>query len=394
MIPMKNVNWLIGSETIDTSPLTAYSDEAIAFITDLSGRIMKSPVTRMFPDVAALGFWGRKGNLAKMKENCPEAGIRLGRGLCFHVAPSNIPMSFAFSYLFGLLAGCANIVRLPSKPYAQTEASLKIIGETLEDHPAVARRTAFIRYPADNEITAEFSMMADVRMIWGGDKTVNNIRSLPIRPKCIDIAFADRYSFCIIDGKAVQEAADDRIVRLAEDFYNDTYLMDQNACSSPQIICWRNDSTEGRERFWNAVFDVARRKYDLQAAVCVDKYTQSCEDSVNRFDNISAITRKTNLLYRAEVKELVSGIDEYRGKGGYFYEHSLKTLDEIIPVVTEKYQTITYFGIDPEEIRGTVVAGHLSGIDRITPIGKAMDIGVIWDGYDLIRMLSRIVNVE
>lgn len=391
---MKNVNWLIGSEAISTSPLTAYSEEAIEFVTDLSGRIMKSQVTRIYPDIAALGFWGRKGNIAKMKENCPESDIRLGRGLCFHVAPSNIPMSFAFSYLFGLLAGCANIVRLPSKPYSQTEASLKIIRETLNDHPEVAERTAFIRYQADNETTGELSMIADARMIWGGDKTVNSIRSLPIKPKCIDIAFADRYSFCMIDGKSVLETADDRIIRLAEDFYNDTYLMDQNACSSPQMICWLNDSEKGRKRFWNAVYTVAKRKYDLQAAVCVDKYTQSCEDAVNRFDNIAHITRDTNLLYRAEVKKPIPGIVNYRGKGGYFYEYSMKSMDEIAPIVTDKYQTVSYFGVDPEEIRKIVLMYRLTGIDRITPVGKAMDIGVIWDGYDLIRMLSRIVNVE
>lgn len=391
---MKNVNYLIGSDEINKTPLTAFSDEAVAFITDLSAKIMKSPITRIYPDVAALGFWGRKGNLIKMKESCPEAAIRLGRGLCFHVAPSNIPMSFAFSYLFGVLAGCANIVRLPSKPYSQTEASLKIIGETLKDHPEIASRTAFIRYPADNEITGEYSMLADVRMIWGGDKTVNNIRSLPIRPKCIDIAFADRYSFCMIDGQAVLDAADDRIKRLAEDFYNDTYLMDQNACSSPQMICWLNDSEETRKRFWSAVFSVAQRKYDLQAAVCVDKYTQSCEDAVKRSDNISSITRETNLLYRAEVKKLISGMEDYRGRGGYFYEHSMHSMDEIVSVVTDKYQTLSYFGADPEKIREVVLTHHLTGIDRITPIGKAMDIGIIWDGYDLIRMLSRIVNVE
>lgn len=391
---MKNVEYLIGSENIEIAPLTAYSEEAVDFIMDLSSRIMKSPVMRIYPDVAALGFWGRKGNLTKMKGNCPEAGNRLGRGLCFHIAPSNIPMSFAFSYLFGLLSGCANIVRLPSKPFPQTEVSLKIIAETLKDHPEIGRRSAFIRYPADNEITGEFSLAADVRMIWGGDRTVNSIRSLPIKPKCIDIAFADRYSFCIIDGKAVLEAAEDRIARLAEDFYNDTYLMDQNACSSPQMICWLNDSPEARERFWNAVYTLASQKYDLQAAVCVDKYTQSCEDAIDRAENITAITHKTNLLYRAEVQRMIPGVEEYRGKGGYFYEHSLASPEKIAPAVTEKYQTITYFGADPKAIREAVVANRMKGIDRITPIGKAMDIGVIWDGYDLVRMLSRIVNVE
>ena len=391
---MKNVEFLIGDENITKEPLNPFSNEAIVFITDLSSKIMKSPVMRLYPDVATLGFWGRKGNILKLKDNCPESNLRLGRGVCFHIAPSNIPMSFAFSYMFGLLSGCSNIVRLPSKKFSQTEATLEIIKETLKDHPEVAKRSAFVRYPADNDITQEFSLMADARMIWGGDKTVDSIRSLKIKPKCIDLAFADRYSIAIIDGKSVLEAEDSRLLRLAEDFYNDTYLMDQNACSSPMVICWTNDSEESRNRFWNSVCNVAVNRYDLQAAVCVDKYTKSCEDSVERAENISRITSATNLLYRVELKNLVSNLEEYRGKGGYFYEYSMNSLEDIVPVVTEKYQTITWFGLEPEDIRKVVIDNKLRGIDRITPIGKAMDIGLIWDGYDLVRMLSRIVNVE
>ena len=131
MILMKNVDFLLGTENITKTPLSVYSDEAIDFISDLSSKIMKSPIMRQYPDVAALGFWGRKGNILKLKENCPEANFRLGRGLCFHIAPSNIPMSFAFSFMFGLLAGCSNIVRLPSKNFPQTEATIEIIKEVI-----------------------------------------------------------------------------------------------------------------------------------------------------------------------------------------------------------------------------------------------------------------------
>lgn len=391
---MNGIEYMIGSEDIKTTPLKAYSDEAISFISDLSSRIMKSPLARAYPDLAALGFWCRKGNILKLKENCPESSFRLGRGLCFHVTPSNIPISFAFSYMFALLAGCSNIVRLPSKKYLQTEAALDLLRKTLEDHPQIKNRSVFIRYPANNEITEQFSIMADARMIWGGDKTVDSIRSLKIRPKCIDIAFADRYSFCIIDAKSVEETNENRITRLAEDFYNDTYLMDQNACSSPMIICWVNDTKAGRQRFWDAVYATAEKKYQLQAATCVDKYTKACEDSIDRYDNINSINKRTNLLYQIELKELVSSIEKYRGKGGYFYEYSMRRLEDIVPMVTEKFQTITWFGLDPENIRNVVVNNSLRGIDRITPIGKAMDIGVIWDGYDLVRMLSRYINVE
>ena len=62
-------------------------------------------------------------------------------------------------------------------------------------------------------------------------------------------------------------------------------------------------------------------------------------------------------------------------------------------VVTDKYQTITYFGINPEELQQNIIENKLRGIDRIVPIGKAMDIGVIWDGHDLLRELSREISV-
>ena len=41
-----------------------------------------------------------------------------------------------------------------------------------------------------------------------------------------------------------------------------------------------------------------------------------------------------------------------------------------------------------------VFKNRLSGIDRIVPVGEALDIGVIWDGYDIVRSLSRIIDVK
>ena len=71
----------------------------------------------------------------------------------------------------------------------------------------------------------------------------------------------------------------------------------------------------------------------------------------------------------------------------------MKSRDELFAVVTEKFQTITQFGIDAAELRRQVVANGLRGIDRIVPIGQAMNIGVVWDGCDLVRSLSRIISV-
>lgn len=392
MIPLNDVEYVIGTNNIVNTPIQVYDDTVCDFIAELSAEILKSPLARMYPDLSALAFWGRKANLKKLKEAFGDTAGRLGRGLCFHIAPSNIPINFAFTYLFGLLAGNANIVRLPSKTFPQIDALCTLLKKMLPKHPKIEKRTAFVRYPRSDEITAEFCKNADARMIWGGDETIKILKTLPTSPRCIDITFADRYSLAIIDGQSILNADDTQIKRLSENFYNDTYLTDQNACSSPQMILWQNDSDEARQKFWSQVIKTAKEKYILQDAVGVDKYTMFCEESISN-TNIKKMSYIQNLLYRVELKQLTPDIINHRGKGGFFFEYALKNLDELMSVITEKYQTITFFGIDAIKLRQNLIKSNVRGIDRIVPIGQAMNIDVVWDGHDLIRELSRIITI-
>ena len=359
---------------------------------EISAAILKSPVGRQFPDLTAFAFYIRRANLQKLEASLALGEIRLGRGLCFHVAPANIPINFAFTWVFSLLAGNANVVRLPSKDFPQVDALLYVINAALDKYPELKERNAFVKYPrTDNETTAAYCQMADCRMIWGGDRTIAAIKALPTRPRCVDICFADRYSVAMINADAVMSADETQLARLVDGFYNDTYLMDQNACSSPQVILWEHDSPEAREKFWDAVETLARKKYVLQDAVAVDKYTLFCEEAVGN-ENILSVSRKGNLLYRVELKSLPPDVVSHRGKAGFFFEYALKSRDELFNVVTEKFQTVTQFGIDATELARQIASAHLRGIDRIVPVGQAMDIGILWDGFDLIRMLSRIIS--
>ncbi len=383
---MKNISYIIGSENIDNTPIEPFSNEACEFLNELSDRLMKSPIIREFTDLSALAFWCRKANIQKLKEGYTD-NDRLGRGLCFHIAPSNIPINSIFSFFFGLLAGNANITRLASKEFPQVDYMCELIKGILKNYPKIEKMTAFVKYERSSKISAEFSKMADCRMIWGGDETVKAFKAFECKPRCVDISFPDRYSICIIDAIKIKQTSDELLKRLAESFYNDTYLMDQNACSSPQLIYWLNDDKVARERFWTFVYEYASKKYDLQDAICVDKYTKFCEDAI-LFDNVGKTSHKTNLLYESEMISL-QNVENIRGKGGYFYEYALKDIKELYSIISDKYQTITYFGIDSKRLRQDIITHRLNGVDRIVPIGKAMDISIIWDGHDLIRELSR-----
>lgn len=393
MTPLTGVDYLLGTADVPTNPLHVFHDAVCAFMAEFSAVLLASPVARELPDVAALAFWARKANVRALREEFDDAPHRLGRGVCLHIAPANIPVNFAFSWLFGLLAGNANIVRLPSRDFPQVGALVRVLEPLMARYPEVARRTALVRYPRDEAITAAFSAKADARMIWGGDATIARLRALPTAPRCVDITFADRYSVALLDGEAVRTADETRLRRLAEDFYNDTFLMDQNACSSPQLVLWQHDDAGARERFWEAVDCVAREKYALEAIVAVDKYAALCGEAVMN-PHIATVRRAGNMLYRIELAALDASVVCLRGHGGYFHEYALRDWRELFAVVTDKFQTVTCFGVDMDALRQAVIAARCRGVDRIVPVGRAMDIGAFWDGHDIVRALSRLVSLR
>ncbi len=87
-------------------------------------------------------------------------------------------------------------------------------------------------------------------------------------------------------------------------------------------------------------------------------------------------------------------MEELRGRFGLFYEYSASSLEQLAPAVGTKFQTLTYFGFDKEHLAAFIAQNRLRGIDRIVPIGRALDISVIWDGYDIVRSLSRVIDIQ
>ena len=79
-----------------------------------------------------------------------------------------------------------------------------------------------------------FSINCDVRIIWGGDSTISKIRTASLPVRTFDLTFADRYSLCVIN--ALDHPDDKDYDNVANGFYNDTYLFDQNACTAPHLI--------------------------------------------------------------------------------------------------------------------------------------------------------------
>lgn len=375
-------------------PLSPFSDEVILYLNELSSILLRMPEVRHYPDVVTFAFFCRKANLLHLQKEHATNSLRLGRGLVFHIAPSNVPVNFAYSLICGLLSGNNNIVRLPGKQFRQVDLIVEAIRTLSDDErfDTVSRMVHLIKYERGGIETTTYSALADVRVIWGGDETIRTIRQSPLPPRSYDIAFADRYSVCVLNAIFIlEEPSLDKII---EGFYNDTYLFDQNACSAPQLMVWvgtENKIEKAKEYFWTALQQYVDRKYKLEPILAVDKlstfYRQAILSDVIKEEN------KNNNLWRVRLRELFSDIPQYRCAGGYFSEYSTNDFNDLASIVTTKYQTLAYFGFSKDELQQFVLNNHIKGIDRIVPIGKTTDFSLIWDGYDLITMLSREISI-
>ena len=376
--------------------LEVFSTITCSWLSELSRFLLKDPKTKKYPDVATFAFFCRKANLSKLKVNHYNPNeIRLGKGIAFHIAPSNVPVNFAYTLISGLLAGNINIIKIPSKYFEQIDIIINAINKTLEnpEFDEVKKRIFVIKYDTNSETTSIISKICDLRIIWGGNETVSNIKSIKSNPKSLDISFPDRYSISLIDAKSYLELKDKN--RLSESFYNDTYLFDQNACTAPHSLFWvgsDQDIEKSKIIFWELLEKkINEKQYNLNDISAIDKLVTFYSQSINKV-SITKIN-KNNLIWRVDNKELNQNIDNFRCASGYFNEFKINHIDELNNIVKRNFQTLSYFGINKNEFTSFFNKKRPLGIDRVVPIGKTLDFSLNWDGYDLINQMSRVINI-
>jgi hypothetical protein len=393
---MKKIEYLVGSNNFKPISRRPYNNLVCDFICELSKILINHPRCSDYPDIKTFAFWCRKKNIDILKSNFISSQLRVGLGLVFHITPSNVPTNFAYSLLFGLLTGNSNIIKVPSKKFEQIHIICDCIKKTLKKKKYIKLKNniAIVRYSDCVEFTDKISSLCDARLIWGGDKSIKEIRKSQLNPRSRDIAFSDRFSLCVIDAKSIIKLDQYGLERTIEKFYNDTYLVDQNACSSPHLIVWLGDrDSKVRNIFWKQLYKYVDKKYAQPKIASIDKYSKLCEDLIN-FKNIKKYKNYSNLLYVLTLKELDFGINKLRGKWGYFYEYNSKNLDHIAKFIDRTCQTLTYIGLKKDILKKFVIKNNLKGIDRIVPTGQGLSMNLNWDGYDINQSLSRIIDLK
>lgn len=378
--------------------MTPFAPERLAVLEALSGELFAHPRLRRDPAGAALGFWLRRANLTALASDfAGYAGTRLlvPAGLVFHVTPANVDTMFLYSWALAYLAGNANAVRLTTRASPLTEDLLACVGAVFGRHPAACRGNVFVTYGHDDTISARLSAACDTRLLWGGDETVRRLRAVPLNPHAAERAFASKRSLAVMGAEAYRALDGTGRDRLAERMAADLAPFGQMACSSPHVLYWIG-SAEGVSA---QPEDFAVR---LETAMAAKSASPDFGWAVRRLNfAFAAAADGTAVAMRHHPHTTaVRAEDAARAEpvetcgAGLLTQTSCGSVGEVARLLRRDHQTITHFGLSESERGELAREAGKAGVDRVVPIGRALDFGAVWDGYTLWADLTRTVVVQ
>lgn len=369
-----------------------FAPDRIAFCAALSAELLRDPEARLYPDLQGAAFRMRPAALARLevefRETTAPDCIAAPRGLVFHVPPSNVPSVWLYSWLYAFVTGNRSIIRMGHEPAREREVALGLLRKVCER----PRRTGpvVLRYGHCEETTRALSAAADVRVIWGGDETVRALRAIPIAPGARELTFPDRSSLAAIEAASYLDSSGRALDGLAARFFDDVYRLDQMACSSPRFVVWCGSApavAQAREDFYRRLRDrIAARGYRCPTGAYMSKTAFGW----------GAILDTAACRYREYGNELTvlevetpEALPERHPGGGFLFDCALPDLAALAPWVRRRYQTLGVFGFSQAMLESFARAVCGRGIDRIVPIGSALDFHHVWDGHHLLREFTR-----
>jgi hypothetical protein len=370
------------SAYLSAKPMQVNDPQVLEFLAALSQALLKEPAYKQHPELVALGFWLRPAHIQQLNSQ-PHSTWRKALGLVVHFTPANVDTMFIYSWVCSLMMGNVNIVRLASAESLVKDALMQCLHNILlQPHfRDIANSNVFVSFAKESPMSAQLSLCADARVMWGGDVSVLAIKALPSKPRCRDLSFADRYSAALINGDALQ--TDAQVQSVAELLWRDTQAHAQQACSSPRVIYWLGSAAAQQgvfQRLNTLAKPTAERNQTLNHVV-VSQLTQSLGHATKPL-----IQEAICALPVAAVQPDM--LDWHLGHG-MFYLVAISSLDALLPLVDEKCQTLSYWQVERDSLLKLVEQASITGLDRVVPLGRALEFSPVWDGIDMFSSLSR-----
>lgn len=316
------------------------------------------------PEIIALAAFFAGRNLLVHKPSSLVSPL----GHVVHYSPKNVDTTFAYVLLMSMLCGNTNTVRLTTNDSIR-QRQLALINEIQE----VTKLQVNVAHSGDNVIVnSELANACDLRVIWGGDTSISEIRKASLRPWAREITFHDRRSLAIIDTSMFLAQRD-----VASKLLNDILWMDQASCTSVRGVIWVG----------------ADSNFELTVPL-LQKSSQSF--AIDRFIQLQSVLIKGHRVIGSydSLLNVECTADQFEGcvkestTPGVVFHVKCDDPIKLLRIANRSLQTIVTVLDAPtrETLIKQVTSERLC--DRVVEPGKSMEFDWVWDGYDLISHLT------
>ncbi len=361
--------------------------------------ILQDPSLVSIPGLSYLSLWLRKENLqAIYRVNFGKAPgfsgpipidsryemIHVPRGIVCHWIAGNIPLLGFFSLVLAALGKNASILKIHPGVYNYLNPLLQKLEQvTIEIEGVcycgkiISSTVSLVSFPGRNEdLSCLFSLSADCRVLYGSDLAVQTISRLPHQVHADTIVYGPKYSFAVFDKEAIESPEFSSMLKgLAQDIV----LYNQAACSSPHTIFFERSSVSLQditEQLKLALESLPERMfYPLDEGVALSvintraRYLLDCSRDIVLSDD---------LKWTIGINDVISLEEPVQGR--CVFVKAVSDIDQVLPLVTRKVQTVALGIIDHIRKERYVRELAYRGVDRVMAPGTMHEYTQPWDG--------------
>jgi hypothetical protein len=392
-------------ETIQTKHKTLVScpvDNIIEIFDDFSNRLIDSrnAIHKTHPNsgVAFIANWCRKPNLEKIlktsfgnsgyldrflpgEANTLHAYRAFPRGVAVHWMAGNVPTLGFLSMIMGVLTKNANLIKVSSSSNKMLSDLLATLSSAQSTGPHngkdLTRSIAVVRFDRSRvDIAESLSKIADVRIIWGSDESVDAIRKLPSKTEAIDIVFPNKTSLMVIASKILENT---ELQVLTRRIATDVSVFEQKACASPHTIFVETESDQVME-----VFAEELKNQLLNSLRSLPK-TVPAEKEVSRVLKLRAQYDMFHRAWYSSGTEFTILCDDLFQLGPAIGNRTLflrkiDNLEKIADLITPKVQSVGIIADNEQTERLACIYGE-KGVQRFAKLGTMTHFEIPWDGH-------------
>jgi hypothetical protein len=313
-------------------------------------------------------------------------------GVVGHWPAGNVEIQPILSMTCALLGGNAALVRIPRGLSELTRALVEKLAESDPDEILMRRIFLAAFEHGRRDLHEAMAQVVDGAMIWGGQESVLQIRSLPFPHWARLAVFGPRISVAAMDAAAWTnpDARESWCLRLARDVWQ----FDQQACSSPQVLFLEKDPSHATAEFvpfLQRAFEEENRVHPrtsipagLTSAITQARASWLVQDAAH-----------TALFPSAPDWTLLFGSGPDIPQPTQGKTLTVLEVDNLLDPIAKFDGNIQTLGLgisDPEKERSLTELAGRRGVDRVVKLGRMHVFVPPWDGVDLIRPMVRLVR--